>query len=179
MAMWYKPMELKSAPGTYRVCGVSDEDDSVFIETCTCDPAHKSKGSASNCGESLKMLDPLFRPGQHTDKVRAARASHEANKAYCESIGDTSQPSWDDAPDWQTASALNGVEFVLNNPYASSSSSHNSWLAEKERDGWVYGPVKDADKKTHPCFVPYSDLPKEQQFKDALFQAVVRGVLGL
>ena len=27
----------------------------------------------------------------------------------------------------------------------------------------------------HPCFVPYDQLPKEQQVKDALFVAVVSG----
>lgn len=53
---------------------------------------------------------------------------------------------------------------------------HDSWLAEKARDGWVYGKVKDADAKTHPCIVPFSQLPVEQQIKDALFRATVLGV---
>jgi len=39
--------------------------------------------------------------------------------------------------------------------------------------GWKYGAVKDADKKEHPCFVPYEELPKEQQAKDHLFKATV------
>ena len=29
----------------------------------------------------------------------------------------------------------------------------------EEADGWKYGPVKDPEKKEHPCFVPYDDLP--------------------
>jgi hypothetical protein len=43
----------------------------------------------------------------------------------------------------------------------------------------VYGEVKDAEKKTHPCIVPYKDLPPEQQAKDHLFKAVVSALAPL
>lgn len=105
-----------------------------------------------------------------------ARVCHEVNRAYCASLGDHSQPAWENAPDWQRASAINGVEFTLAHPDAKPSDSHVSWLAEKERDGWKYGPVKDAVTKEHPCFVPYDDLQVEQRTKDYLFQAVVRSM---
>ncbi len=98
---------------------------------------------------------------------------HEVNKAYCESIGDNSQPFWADAPQWAKDSAMSGVRFHLENRYAGPSGSHENWLKDKEADGWKYGPVKDPEKKEHPCFVPYDQLPKEQQVKDALFVAVV------
>ena len=52
--------------------------------------------------------------------------------------------------------------------------SHNGWLAHKEKEGWVYGTIKDAVAKTHPCMVPYSQLPPEQRIKDHLFSTVVR-----
>ena len=68
----------------------------------------------------------------------------------------------DDAPEWQRESAVKGVEFNLANPDAPASASHDSWLA-----------VKDAEKKEHPCYVPYDQLPKDQQRKDAVFKAVV------
>lgn len=101
--------------------------------------------------------------------ILIAIACHNANKAYCESIGDTSQLPWEEAPEWQRKSAINGVEFHLRTPNAKPEDSHNSWLKEKEADGWKYGPVKDVEKKEHPCFVPYEQLPQEQKFKDALF----------
>lgn len=59
-------------------------------------------------------------------------------------------------------------------PHVGPEDSHNSWLAEKESGGWVYGPEKDEGAKTHPCMVPYDDLPVEQRRKDALFLAVAR-----
>jgi hypothetical protein len=105
--------------------------------------------------------------------VEIARVCHEVNRAYCQALGDTSQVAWEQAPEWQRQSAIVGVEFNLANPDAPPSASHDSWLAEKTRDGWKYGPVKDADKKEHPCFVPYDELPVEQKAKDYLFKATV------
>jgi len=107
-----------------------------------------------------------------------AMICHEANRAYCIAIGDNSQPRWEDAPDWQRASAVRGVEFRSNNPNASAASMHQSWLQKKHLDGWKYGTVKSAVEKTHPCFVSYSGLPASQQKKDALFSAVFDAVKG-
>ncbi len=114
------------------------------------------------------------------DKVMAiARVAHEANKAYCEGIGDMSQFSWDESPEWQRHSSIKGVQFHLENPDATEAASHESWLAEKERDGWKYGPVKNPEAKEHPCFVPHSELPLSQQLKDRLFKAVVDALRGM
>lgn len=106
-----------------------------------------------------------------------ARIAHEVNRIYCISIGDISQPRWDKAPDWQKQSAIAGVEYLAANPDSGPTHSHLNWLRHKEADGWVYGPVKDPEKKEHPCMVPYGDLPEEQRAKDAFFHAVVRAAL--
>ncbi len=107
------------------------------------------------------------------DRNNIARIAHEINRAYCASLGDDSQPAWEDAPEWQKASALVGVDMHLANPDATPENSHESWLAQKLADGWKYGPVKDAEKKEHPCCVPYAELPPEQKAKDYLFRATV------
>lgn len=108
-----------------------------------------------------------------------AKVCHETNRAFCQTLGDNSQPSWELAPDWQSDSAVQGVRYHLSHPDSKPCDSHNSWLAVKRAEGWCYGPVKDAKNKTHPCFVPYEELPKEQQAKDALFIAVVRSLAPL
>ena len=109
--------------------------------------------------------------------LTAAKAAHEANKEYCESIGDDSQLGWADAPDWQKESAVAGVQFHMDNPDAGDSASHDNWMAQKVADGWVYGEEKDPEAKTHPCMVPFEELPEEQQAKDALFKATVHASL--
>jgi RyR domain len=103
-----------------------------------------------------------------------ARAAHEVNRAYCIALGDLSQPTWEDAPEWQKSSARNGVAGALagNTP----EQSHESWLAEKRATGWKYGSVKDPEKKEHPCFVPYAELPPDQRAKDDLFLSTVRAM---
>lgn len=102
-----------------------------------------------------------------------ARVCHEVNRAICEASGDHSQKPWDDAEEWQRASAKRGVEFALGNPHAPASAQHEAWMADKVSEGWIFGDVKDAATKTHPCLVPYDELPFEQRVKDYAFRAVV------
>jgi hypothetical protein len=108
------------------------------------------------------------------DIEQIATICHETNLAYCQSIGDMSQQSWQRAEQWQRDSAIRGVQFALDNPDAPASAQHDAWLFDKVRDGWKFGPVKDSSKKEHPCMVSYSELPKEQRLKDHLFRAIVR-----
>lgn len=110
------------------------------------------------------------------DVEHIARVAHEVNRAYCRSLGDNSQLPWSECPSWQKESARAGVQFHLDNPDAGPSASHDSWLSVKEADGWIYGPVKDAERKTHPCIVPFDLLPREQQAKDFLFRAVIHAL---
>jgi len=107
-----------------------------------------------------------------------AKIAHQASKAYCEVLGDMSQADWEEAPDWQKESVENGVLFVLGNPSVSPEASHENWLRLKEKEGWVYGPVKNAEKKEHPCMLPYAALPEEQRIKDVLFCSIVRTLIG-
>lgn len=108
----------------------------------------------------------------------AARAAHEINRTYCrEVMDDNTQLPWHNAPDWARDSAMNGVRAIAENPDLPPSASHEGWLRQKEAEGWVYGERKDAEAKTHPCMVPYADLPPGQRVKDSLFGLIVRAVL--
>lgn len=109
-------------------------------------------------------------------REQVAQVAHEVNRAYCASIGDDSQPAWADAPDWQKASILAGVDMHMANPDATPEQSHESWLAAKTAEGWTYGEVKDANAKTHPCMRPYAELPAEQRAKDYIFRGVVHAL---
>ncbi len=104
-----------------------------------------------------------------------ARVCHEVNRAYCLALGDNSQPSWEDAPQWQRESARMGVDLHLCGDFGPEA-WHRSWMQQKADDGWKYGPVKDPEKKEHPCMVSFDELPKEQQAKDYIFRAVVHAL---
>lgn len=105
-----------------------------------------------------------------------AMLCHAMNAAYCQSLGDDSQLPWDDTPETHKQSLIAGVEMHLANPNATPEQSHQSWYAQKEAEGWVYGEFKDLEKKEHPCFLPYEDLPTEQKAKDYLFRATVHSM---
>jgi hypothetical protein len=106
-----------------------------------------------------------------------AYVCHEVNRALCSAFSDHSQVPWSQAPEWQKSSAVSGVLFHMWNPTADASESHEHWYSEKRDAGWIYGPTKDIEHKTHPCMVPFEELPKYQQLKDHLFKTIVN-VLG-
>jgi hypothetical protein len=111
-----------------------------------------------------------------TDILLIAKICHDANREYCALNDDHSQVMWFSAPDWQRDSAIDGVKHALKYPEAGPEDSHQNWWAGKIADGWVYGEVKDPVAKTHPCMVPYDQLPEFQRKKDALFLAIVRAL---
>ena len=113
------------------------------------------------------------------DPVYLAIVAHEANRSFCRALNDFSHQPWEQAPEWQRTTVLRGVEFHLANPEAGPEASHEAWRAEKLADGWVYGAVKNAEEKTHPCLVDFDQLPLEQQLKDVLFRNIVHALAPL
>ena len=43
---------------------------------------------------------------------------------------------------------------------------HDVWAAGRISEGWIYGEVKNADKKTTPLLVPYGELPESEKEYD-------------
>ena len=44
--------------------------------------------------------------------------------------------------------------------------THDIWATQRISEGWQYGPERDDEKKTHPCLVPYSELPEIEKEYD-------------
>lgn len=110
---------------------------------------------------------------------QVARTVHEVNRGVCLAHGVTDQPSWETAEAWRKDAARKGVAYLVKTPSAGPGALHDAWMAEKRAAGWTHGLVKDAVQKTHPCLVPYAQLPPVEQLKDHLFRATVRSMLGL
>ena len=43
---------------------------------------------------------------------------------------------------------------------------HEVWSKMRMSQGWTYGPERNDVKKTHPCLVPYDELPEEEKIYD-------------
>lgn len=115
--------------------------------------------------------------GNNVTAENIARVVHAANRELQIIQGDPwPSPPWDDAPDYQAREATAGVREVMRNPDLTAEESHELWVDRMRSDGWVYGEVKDPQRKTHPTLLPFTELPAEQQLKDRLFIAIVRAL---
>lgn len=126
-----------------------------------------------------EQIDNLFEDKDFIDKTVASiielttRVAHEVNRVYCQSHGDHSHLPYYETPEIITTSTKKGVvNQLLNGPGLSPRESHEAWCQYKLNEGWVYGEVKDVEKKTHPNLVDYDDLPESEKFKDVLFTTI-------
>ena len=46
---------------------------------------------------------------------------------------------------------------------------HEAWVRAYKHLGWTYGPVRDANRKTHPDMVPFHKLGQLEKEKDWVF----------
>lgn len=128
----------------------------------------------------LRRKEPMMDKATRIEILAAA--CHSAWYAYTVlALGEEGE-RWARAPAWQQRSIREGVRFwddyvdahtqaVARGPreevYAMlAAASHDNWMNLKQVEGWVYGEVKDPEKKTHPCMVPYAELPEAQRKKD-------------
>lgn len=101
-----------------------------------------------------------------------AHVCHEANRALQIALGDPAvSPRWEHAPNNQRRSARHGV--VEAQQGRTPAELHDEWCRYHRAEGWVYGPTKSALEKTHPCLVPYEELPAGQKAKDLMFLGIV------
>lgn len=76
--------------------------------------------------------------------------------------------------DVKVAARLDGlVERLAEN-------AHETWASLRLGDGWTLGPKRDDEKKTHPCLIPYDDLPEsEKKYDRELVVNTVKAILVL
>ena len=47
-----------------------------------------------------------------------------------------------------------------------SKNVHEVWAETRISQGWTYGDERNDELKTHPCLIPYDDLPEEEKEYD-------------
>jgi len=58
--------------------------------------------------------------------------------------------------------------------------THDVWATGRIKEGWICGKVRDDIKKTHPCLVPYEDLPEsEKEYDRATSLETLKVILSL
>ena len=58
--------------------------------------------------------------------------------------------------------------------------AHDVWAQQRISDGWKLGAQRDDNAKTHPCLIPYADLPESEKVYDrVMVEQVIRAALAL
>ena len=47
-----------------------------------------------------------------------------------------------------------------------SKNVHEVWAETRIQQGWKYGKQRNDELKTHPCLIPYEELPEEEKEYD-------------
>jgi len=111
------------------------------------------------------------------DIIRIAKVCHEAHRAWCAANGDLKHKPWEEALGYHRGATILGVKLLLRNPNLTDEEIHDLWWADKLKEGWQYGPVRDPVAKTHPGMVPYGEMEAYQKKKKPLFRAIVMALL--
>ena len=57
---------------------------------------------------------------------------------------------------------------------------HDVWSQRRIDDGWRYGATRDDAARTHPCLVPYAELPEsEKEYDRVMVAEVIRAAVAL
>src|SRR6266700_2352439 len=99
-----------------------------------------------------------------------AEVCHVANMTVQKLLHDECPSlSWDDEDEFIKKTSVGEVQMILagRNP----EDTHNEWCERLFDQGYICGLVKSREMKTHPCLVPFNDLPVEQKRKVRMIHA--------
>jgi hypothetical protein len=104
-----------------------------------------------------------------------ARLVHESNRIVCvaTSTGHDRRPHWDDAPQEQRDSCIDGVRKILSGAVKSVRENHENWRRLKGDQGWSWAPKRNEEKKESPCICDYDQLPIAEKVKSENLQIIV------
>lgn len=58
--------------------------------------------------------------------------------------------------------------------------THEVWAQQRMKDGWIYGPNRDDDKKAHPDLVTYEELPEsEKEYDRSVAEQLIKSMLAM
>jgi class 3 adenylate cyclase len=148
----------KSYPGRLRIYRVIPQRTLAMEELARA--AHALYCDEQALAGKTRSENPVMRPwAELSEDLRDANRAQVAdipNKLYF--LGYELAPS----------SGLAPSQIVLQPDQLESLSrrEHERWMAERLRQGWILGPVRDDARKQHPVLVPWEALSEEEKRKD-------------
>ncbi len=104
----------------------------------------------------------------------AARAAHEAERAFSIAFGEQYTPHWEQLPEADQQALLSTVRRVAEGWAARE--IHEAWVSDRTRAGWRPGP-RDVMSRTRPELVPYDALAPVERDRCVLQCSVASAVL--
>lgn len=101
-----------------------------------------------------------------------AKTCHQANKAFCESMGDNSFTDWEDSEDWVKALTIFQVRNIIANPLEPHYGSHDAYVDKVPEITWENAPEGFNKKLSR-----YEEWSIEDKTKSKMFKAIVEAIL--
>lgn len=116
----------------------------------------------------------LFEDWYKDSKIyNVCKLCHDKNNALMIANGETPRGDWESLDQADKDLTYKSVKRIIDDPTITAKEIHDEWVTNKELDGWVYGPVKDVDNKTHPLMIPFDDMSDIDKEKDQSFINIV------
>lgn len=104
---------------------------------------------------------------------RRAWFVYEAGRLQAIAVGALVPEPWSDREPTFRDQFLEVIEMMCgSNRQSSPEELHDDWVKAYAAMGWVYGPQRDPERKTHPDLLPFNQLEPRERDKDAVFVAL-------
>ena len=114
--------------------------------------------------EMITIFDPNSKKGQDVYSIRQFSDAWADSKNYMVSVSSSETATY--VPYLIDLSDVELGEELIELREAIAEHAHNVWAAERQSQGWTYGPERNDDLKQTPCMVPYSKLPDSEKTFD-------------
>lgn len=76
------------------------------------------------------------------------------------------KPSTDYKPSPKDLSEIPLTDEIIKLSNIIAENVHEIWAKARMEEGWRYGELQNEKMKTHPCLIPYNELPESEKAYD-------------
>ena len=111
--------------------------------------------------QTIRIYDPNSINMEDVYPIRIFEGAWNDSKNYLVAVSHDEMKPYDPKPidlsDVVLTEDLNDLREAI------AEKAHDVWAAERQAQGWTYGPQRDDTKKETPCMVAYSQLPDSEK----------------